>query len=328
MSRSDHRAGQCANLRDQATVTWARPGHTWLCRSALALTLALSSACASRTPPTGTEVEPPRPVQGQPVFFLEGGHAVNPFVTLGPRPAAVDLAEARKVDELSALVQDGLFDQAREQCAALLAGGSRHPVVLLYKAELTSQAGDDAGAIPWYEQAIAASPRWPEPRVRLAATYLDLQRYANADAIYADIERIVPESPWGPYGRGIVAARRNDLAASARWCDIALDRDPEHQPALSLRARLAQQAGDTVHEAPLLHRLTTLDPNAGWAYTRLGEIAVTDRRPSDAQRYYTRAWDLDRDPATARALADLAQADGDTPAATTWRHRAGIAPAP
>ncbi len=305
-----------------------RADRAWLLHSLIAIVLALSTACGSRTPPTATAGEPARAIQGQPVLFLDGGRAVNPFAPLGPRPAAADLAEARKVDELSALVQDGLFDQAREKCTALLAGGSRHPVVLLYQAELTSQAGDDAAAIPWYEQAITVSPRWPEPRVRLAATYLDLQRYANADAIYADIERIVPDSPWGPYGRGIVAARRNDLVGSARWCDTALDRDPEHLPALSLRAHLARQAGDTATESPLLHRLVTLNPDAGWAHARLGVLAITDRRPSDAERHYTRAWDLDRDPATARALADLAQADGDTQAAATWRHRAGIATAP
>ncbi len=304
-----------------------RYGSSLVLLAALTALIACNASTTARVTPA-VAPEPTATAAADPLLRFPAGAAVNPFRAVAARPTINDLADARHMDAVQQLVDDGLYDQARAQLDGLLGGGFAHPVAFMLKAQLTEQAGDTEAAIPWYDRAIAASPLWFEPRIRLADVFVRLKRLSAADAIFVDIDRLAPQAPWGPYGRGVIAAMSGDAASATKLLDEALARDPQHQPSLETRASLARQAGDTEREATLLNRYIALTPDAGWAYARLGELAAGANRPNDAAQLLTRAYELDPDPATARRLADLAQARGDDPDAARWRRLAGIAAAP
>ena len=255
----------------------------------------------------------------------EAGHT-GAGVFNDPRTVSAEsLAEAQRVDEVQHLMNDGLYDRARIALDRLLADGSRHPQAFFLKAQLTRQADDLEGAIPWANRAIEASPAWIEPRVLLAQIYVKLERWSAAASVFADIERLSPKGPWGPYGQGVIAARRGDHAAAAAFLDKALDRDPDHLPSIETRAQFARLAGDAATEEALLARAASLEPLDAGVRLRLGELAQSAGRLEDAYRQFVRAYDLEPRPTTAQKLAGLARQLGDQEDAQRWNARAGTA---
>jgi tetratricopeptide (TPR) repeat protein len=239
----------------------------------------------------------------------------------GPSPAS--LAEAREMDAIRDLMEDGLYDQARQRLTALLDGGCTHPHAFLLRGQLYYQQGDLEQVIPWCNKALEASSWWIEPRLLLAQTYIRLKRLGLAENVLGDLDRLAPKLPWGPYGTGSIAAMRGDLPRATALMDEALRRDPYHVPSLRLRARLAAQAKDPVLEEELLGRYLTRVPESQWTYQRLGELALADNRLEDARRAFLHAYELRPLPATARYLAELAQRRGDALEAREWQERAG-----
>jgi tetratricopeptide (TPR) repeat protein len=258
----------------------------------------------------------------------EAGHTGKGMFNDPAKASTSSLHEAREIDAVQHLVNDGLFDRARKALDQLLAEGSRHPQAFYLKAQLTRQDGDVAGAIPWAVQACEASPSWIEPRILLAQAYLKLERWSAASGVFADIEHLAPKGPWGPYGQGAVAAMRGDHAAAAHFLDTALERDPDHLPSLQTRAQVARIQGDAATEERLLARVAALDPLDGDVRLRLGELAQAAGRAEDAKRQFLRAYELDPKPTTAAKLAALARAANDAEEEHRWNARAGIAPAP
>ena len=252
-----------------------------------------------------------------------GERSRAPNVPLLDRPAAIDKREGEAVDAARTLYRSGLYDKARTAAAELSANGCRHPDLLYLQALLATQAGNFTEAVTWCEQAIAASPLWPEPRILLAQSWLKLERFAAAESVFADIERLAPHGPWGPYGVAAIAAQRGDLIRAAAQVDVALERDPDHQPSLGLAAHLAKQAGNAKREEELIARIVRLTPDEAGAWARLGELAQAANRLEDARRAYERAYGYEARTSWAKALADLAQRRGDLSEAARWRRAAG-----
>ena len=236
-------------------------------------------------------------------------------------PSLATIDEARRLDEVQRLYRDGLYDRARVALDQLLADGSRQPQAFFMKARLTRQSGDLEGTIPWCGKALESSPGWVEPRILLAQTYLKLERYSAAANVFADIERLAPRGPWGLYGQGTVAAMRGDHANATVFADQALERDPDHEPSIQLRIQLAKLAGDAATEERMLVRLAALEPLDPGVRLRLGEIAQSAGRLEDAQRQFSRAYELEPHPATAAKLAGLARLANDPEAERRWRAR-------
>lgn len=253
----------------------------------------------------------------------QGGRTGSGVFNDPAKASAESLAEARRIDEVQRLYSDGLYDQAGVALDRLLADGSRHPQAFYLKAQLVRQGGDLDGAIPWASKASEASPVWIEPRILLAQIYLKLERWSAASSVFADIERLAPRGPWGPYGQGAVAAMRGDHATAIGFLDKALDRDPDHLPSIETRANLARLAGDRATEERLLTRAASLEPLDAGTRLRLGELAQTAGRLEDAMRHCLRAYELEPRPTTAQQLAGLARLLGDEAAERQWSARAG-----
>ncbi len=290
---------------------------------AVATVALLANGCAEsrqQSRPEKTEARTARPGGDA----LDFGHLKLPGP---PTPSPATMAEARDIDEAQQLVDDGLFDQARAKLDALFARGCRHPQALILEAKLAYQQGDFDAAMPWCDRAVDASPLWIEPRVLLAQCCIRTKRLANAASVYEDLDRIAPESPWGPYGMGVVAAMRGDTAGASKQLDIALARDQRHSPSLEARAGLARMVQDPALEESLLRRYVAVEPLDAAAHARLGELARAADRREDARRAFERSYEIAPLPITARQLADLARQRGDSAEARRWNQIAGYTPA-
>jgi len=278
-----------------------------------------TSATASTKPTTATVTTTTRPTgrneDENARWVIFGGEA------RGPSPAS--LAEAREMDDIRGLMDDGLYDQARTRLGTLLTNGCTHPQAFLLRAQLHYQQGELEQTIPWCNRALEASSWWIEPRLLLAQTYMRLKRLGAAENVLSDLDRLAPKLPWGPFGTGSIAAMRGDFPRATTLIDEALRRDPEHVPSLRLRARLAAQNKEPELEERLLGRYLAEVPDSQGAYQRLGELALAANRLDDARRAFFQAYELRPLPATARSLAELAQRRGDTAEARVWQERAG-----
>ncbi len=280
-----------------------------------------ASSTASSAATSATTKRPVRRNEGENTRWAVFGQDLS-------GPSAASLAEAREMDVIQGLMDDDLYDQARTHVTALLESGCTHPQAFMLQAQLHFQQGRLDDAIPWCNRALAASSWWIEPRLMLAQIYLRLKRLAAAESVLADLDRLAPKLPWGPYGTGTIAAMRGDIVRATTLLDEALRRDPNHIPSLSLRARLAAQGKEPQLEEQLLGRYLAQVPDAQWAYSRLGELALAANRLDDAHRAFLQSYDLRPLPATARQLAELAQRRGDTREARIWQERAGTVESP
>ncbi|MFM2055222.1 MAG: hypothetical protein RL456_3259, partial [Pseudomonadota bacterium] len=225
--------------------------------------------------------------------------AVLPGCAGNQRPAAIWRQggaapadpHAAQVDEARRMLDDGLYDRARIAVDALIADGAQHPLVPLLRARLAEHERDWEACILWSRRAVEATPAWGEPRVLLARACLEAGRVGDADAAFLDVERLLPESPWGPYGRAWVAARRLENARAAELADEALRRDPDHLPSLLLRAGTARLGGDAALEERLLRRAAVIAGGEAQLELRLGELAESAGRTIDAARAYERDWE-------------------------------------
>jgi cytochrome c-type biogenesis protein CcmH/NrfG len=271
------------------------PAPRWFALSSLLLAVLPLASCAGQRPARLWRDPPPS------------------FSSSDPFSARVDAARR--------LLDDGLFDQARTAIESLCADGATHPLVPLMRAQLAEHDQDWPTCIAWAHKAVEASPGWGEPRILLARACLEAGRVGDADSAFADVDRLLPDSPWGPYGRAWVAARRLDQARAGELADEAIRRDPDHVPSLILRAGVARLTGDPATEERLLRRAVALgEPDAGpWA--RLGELAEAAGRRLDAARAYERAWDLRPSRDVARRRLELARLAGDAEATELWVQR-------
>jgi len=250
----------------------------------------------------------------------------SPFQRLpgDDRVADASLDEARIMDRIDSLLEDRAFVRAREELDRALADGLDHPRAHLLHGRLLAQEGDHEAAIRAFDRAIAASPGWPDPYLELARSYLVLDRRAAAASVFDDLDRLFPDHPAGPYGRGVIALQqgRNDDARAQ--ISRALERDPDFAPAMRVRAHFADLDGDDQLRRELLFAYLAEQPSDAAALFDLGALDESLGRLDDARRSFRRSWELTRDADTAARLAELARRRGDDPAAARWRRLAGI----
>jgi tetratricopeptide (TPR) repeat protein len=249
-----------------------------------------------------------------------------PFTPQVEPPSDDTLALSRRIDEINALMERGLFDQAQKQLDDFFAGGESHPRAFFLQGKLHERVGAHEAAIPWYQKAVGASPRWGEPRIHLAQCYHKLNRLAAAEGVFDELDRLMPKSPWGPYGKGLIAKQRGDSPRATTLLDEALARDPKHPNSLRLRAEFARADKDSLLQEQLLRRYLAEEPHDSGAYYELGDIAAAAGRAGEAKRSFTTSYDLEPQLETARRLAELAVMRGDKADARVWQERAGITP--
>lgn len=242
-----------------------------------------------------------------------------PFAETRPVPDAAAVAQADRVDALEKLFADGRDGECRAQLAQFFADGGDHPRAHDLHGRLLVLEGRYADAADAFARAVAGSPRWLQPRLAQAECYLELKRPGAATSVYAELDRLMPDAPWGPWGMGVIAAQGNDRERAITLLDEALRRDADHVPSLRARASLASMAGDTAREQSLLLRAAGHDPDHAHTWLRLGALAEADNRLLDAESHLARAYALTREPRLAERIAQLADRRGDSLTAARWR---------
>ncbi|TVR44793.1 MAG: hypothetical protein EA402_06045 [Planctomycetota bacterium] len=248
---------------------------------------------------------------------------VNPLYRVAGE-SSVDkrsLTQARSMDRIEALLADGLFDDAASALDQAMAEGLRHPRAAYMRAHIEQQRGNFQAAAPWLEEAIQLAPGWPEPRLRLADIYIELNRPAAAQRLYAGLEQQFPHHPAGPYGRGMISLMRGRHAEAGPAFVEALTRDPSFAPAVHGQAVLARLSDQPSRERDFLNRYRSLRPLDPGVHFRLAQLDEASELFSSARRGYLRSWELRPAPRTARALADLFIRLGDEESAALWDER-------
>ncbi|MDX1576941.1 MAG: tetratricopeptide repeat protein [Gemmatimonadota bacterium] len=181
-------------------------------------------------------------------------------------------------------------------------------------------------AVRAYDEAIAADPGDPEPRVRLAALFLDKYDSQNAGAL---LDEALARNPRHPEGL-LTAARRAKFEGSSEALELterALEVNPRHAGGLAFQARLyldledverAEKAARAALEvnpvsleawtglaaaahlrddetafAEARERVLALDPAHAALYEALAEVAYRTHRYADAVRFAEQAVALD-----------------------------------
>lgn len=222
-----------------------------------------------------------------------------------PSPSSDSLADAERMDRIAALLEDGDYDEAKRQLDEALAAGYEHPRAFYLAARFETVRGDDSAAIPWYQETIARSPLWLEPRLELAQAYLAVERPMAAQGVFVELERLFPEHPAGPYGQAVIALNRGSVDEAHDLLRQSLLRAPDYPPALSAMAALARQAGDAEAEEGYLRRFLAQVPRNADAWARLAALEESAGRLDDAARSLRRAMELQPTPGLERQLEAL-----------------------
>lgn len=238
-----------------------------------------------------------------------------------PHADAASLAEARRLDRIEALIEEGAVEEAGRALDEAVTDGLEHPRVFLLRGRLhlaRPRPAAAAEAVPWLERAVAAAPSWIDPRLDLAQAFLRLERLAAAEEVYHELDRLFPEHPAGPYGRGWLALLRGHDERARALIAESLERDADYAPALYARSRLAARDGDEALQRAMLQRYLARRPLDARALAELGDLHLAAGRPEDARRAWERSHELRPDPSVARRLADLARARGDDRGVEAW----------
>jgi tetratricopeptide (TPR) repeat protein len=234
------------------------------------------------------------------------------------------LAQARRMDRIETLIEQGAYAEARATLTEAIEAGFEHPRAFYLQGRADHEEERYQSAAAWFDKAIALAPTWPEPRLALAQTFMDEGRFAAADSVFADIDTLFDWHPAGPYGRGFVAHGRGEDDDAVRWLEISLERSSTYIPAMRLRADIAHKRGEDRLQRLLMERYLVLQPEEPVAHIRLAELDAKDGLLESALRGYQRAWALQRDPSTARALADLLRRLGRPEEAATYSNAPGV----
>lgn len=176
----------------------------------------------------------------------------------------------------------------------LVLEGERSVGALRAVALAHAELGDTDAATGAFERWVRASPRAPEPRQRFAEWLLRLGDVTAALAQYEALGKLGrPSSPvlsaW--IGLLVDSGRRADAVAVLERLERRLGRDPQ-----GLRLLIGQYRalGEDSKAAPLLRRLSALDPNAPLLIVELGQ-------------QFADAGDLHRAISTWRRLTDVVE---------------------
>ncbi len=242
-----------------------------------------------------------------------------------PTVTEATLQQSAVMDEIESMLDLGDYRAAQARLAEALGDGFHHPRAYLLRGRLALGPGGEQRAeraIPWFERAVEASPGWFAARTALAQAYLEAQRHAAAAAVFAELDRLYPEHPVGPYGQGVIAEARGREDAAAQFLDEALQRDGTFAPALRARAYLASQQGDAAAHRRLLERYLAARPGDAEAHLELGGVLEAAGRLEDARRSFERSWRLHPSKRVARRLAEIARRQQQSQAAARWEERA------
>jgi tetratricopeptide (TPR) repeat protein len=183
-----------------------------------------------------------------------------------------------------ALLEVRRFEAARREVTALLAEQPHHAEALCLLARTHQGENDFAATRDAARLAVEADPGFPDAHVLLAFALVALEDPAAGRASALEAVRLQPED-WR--GHTALAAAEWGLGhprRALRTAAHAVHLDPQQPGAHFIRGLLFDQIGWNRKARASYRRTLALDPGHIAASTRLGRLAVSDARLSEAAR--------------------------------------------
>ena len=159
---------------------------------------------------------------------------------------------------------------------------------------------------------------------KMGAVYGRMRVYPVAEAAFANAAQLVPLDGRWPYLQGVIARFQDKDAQARGFFERAFKLNPDYLPARIALAGALAEAGELDRARRIIDDYVADHPDEPAAYAMLGDIAMHQKRPTDAVAAFQRVLQLDPE-ATAlyQHLAAAHAAAGNAAAAEDARKRNG-----
>lgn len=151
-----------------------------------------------------------------------------------------------------------------------------------------------AGAIPFYEKAVAGAAENALYQMRLGVAYFRVQRYNQARAIFTKLAEKSPKDFNLNYLKGYSARAEGLYDEAIAAFEKALTISPNNPEVLSNLGFIANERGDAVRAEKILREVLRLDAKNFSAHYDLGRLLIKQKKLDEAVTVLTRGAALNK----------------------------------
>lgn len=209
----------------------------------------------------------------------------------GGSPGGAEINElTTKLSMAEALIRAGSPEKALDVIAeveALDTFGSYSTECLYYRGFAYNQMGDLDASETFYLEALESSPDNTDFMLGLAQTYLDAERYDDAERAFTDVLVIKPDDATALTGMGYLAILAGDAAGAREYLERAVETEPNGATAYGYLGLVLMQEEDYAGAQARLEKAVALDPTNVTANYNLASIYfMNEDYASAAEHYY------------------------------------------
>ncbi|WP_370938472.1 tetratricopeptide repeat protein [Amycolatopsis sp. cg13] len=204
-------------------------------------------------------------------------------------PRSPALAVAWQVAALSQLRR---FEAAAEAAGAGLVRFPDDAEILSARARVCCDQEDWAGALPWFERALAADPGRVDTKRWRVMVLASLKRYEDAEAAGRQAIERHPGEPDPLTTMGWLEDERDRDEAALAWCERALEVDPRSEWALRLRVNTLSSLGRADEAEDAAKAALDLRPREPRLWLARGWAAEEGDRGEEALTWFGRALEI------------------------------------
>jgi tetratricopeptide (TPR) repeat protein len=179
----------------------------------------------------------------------------------------------------NALQALGRSEEAERFVLDRLARGLEDPQLYFLLGNVRVRRGDPDGAVPYFEQCLAANPQSASAHNAIAAIYLNKDRLEEAEAHLKAASAISPRLTSLRFNRATLLEKRGQLAEAADLYGQEIQDSPRNYRALFNLSRVYRLTGREDDELAALRRTIEAEPDFPVAYFYLARINL--RRGQD-----------------------------------------------
>lgn len=195
-----------------------------------------------------------------------------------------------KLSMAEALIRAGNAEKALDvisEVEALDIFGSYSAECLYYKGFAYNQMGDLELSENLYLEALSESPDNAMIMLGLAQTYLDAEKYDDAERVFSDVLVINPDDPTALTGMGYLSILAGDDETAKGYLERAVEADPKEDLAYSYLGLIAMQERDYGVAQAYLEKAVSLDPGNVTANYNLASIYFSNEDYASAAEHYS-----------------------------------------
>jgi tetratricopeptide (TPR) repeat protein len=240
-------------------------------------------------------------------FYLSNGDtqkALGEFASLA-KAHPKDLRVQKTYIQLLILANRGA--EARTLNDLILKANPKDTDAQILRAEMLSHDGKQTEALAILQDATKSAPDNAVAHFQLGLIFAEMGSMQQAEGEWRTSARLVPSFVEAQRALATVALRRSDWDLLLQ-CGEQLIRAQANSPEGYVDSALAEIGrGDADKGEQTFQKALEVAPDDARAYTGLGNLRATQKRPDDALQFFHQA--LDRDPASSDALQGIVNID-------------------